>query len=506
MRPADGTSLRSARVLALLALALVLPLAAYPETARSIVQVWGSSPTFAHGYAVVPIAGWLVWRKRAELARTRVAPSWGALGLLPALAALWFVADVADAQVARQYALAAMLPATAMVAMGGAAVRVLAFPLAFLMLAVPFGEAFVEPLIDVTASFTVNALAATGIPVLREGNQFTIPTGRWSVVEACSGVRYLIASFTLGCLFAYLNYRSTLRRVVFVLLSIAVPIAANAVRAYLIVLLGHLSGNRLAAGVDHLVYGWLFFGLVMFVLFWLGSRWREAPADTQAAGPDAPPGPPPPSLWSGPALAAAVAAAALPVLALDNAMVQEHRPPADLAHTVLAWRKVAPFTAWQPAYSGAGAQLHGAWSAREGAVGLSVLYYRNQREAGVKLISSTNRLAEPNSHWHQVSQAGRTESLAYRDLRVREAVVTDGTQRLLVWSWYWIAGKRTANDYAGKFYQAAELLTNGRDDSAALLVYAQLDDSPEQSREVLRAFLRANLVRIEDTLDANLDK
>lgn len=502
----DESALRGARVLALLALALVLPLAAYPGTARSIVAVWDSSPTFAHGFAIVPIAAWLAWRSRAELAHTRVVPCWSALGLLLALSALWFVADVADAQVARQYALAAMLPAMVLAVLGVAVLRVLAFPLAFLMLAVPFGEAFIGPLIEITASFTVSALAASGIPVLREGTQFTIPTGRWSVVEACSGVRYLIASFTLGCLFAYLNYRSLPRRALFVLLSIVVPIAANAVRAYLIVLLGHLSGNRLAAGVDHLVYGWIFFGLVMFLLFWAGSRWREEPV---AAAPPQPPAPPASitlSRWSAPALAAAVAAAALPVLALDTAMLPASRPAPDLAHLVLAWQKVAPFTTWRPAYSAASAQAHGAWSAPDGAAGLSILYYRNQRQAGVKLISSTNRLAEPHSAWSQVSQVSRRESFAYRELRVRESVVSDGVQKLMVWSWYWIAGRRTANDYAGKFYQAAELLANGRDDGAALLVYAPLGDDPDEARATLRAFLGANLVRIEDALDANLDK
>ena len=62
------------------------------------------------------------------------------------------------------------------------------------------------------------------------------------------------------------------------LASIAVPIIANWVRAYAIVMLGHLSNMRLAVGVDHLIYGWLFFGLVMALLFWLGSLWHEPAA------------------------------------------------------------------------------------------------------------------------------------------------------------------------------------------------------------------------------------
>jgi hypothetical protein len=54
-----------------------------------------------------------------------------------------------------------------------------------------------------------------------------------------------------------------------------VPVIANGLRAYMIVMIGHLSSMQLATGVDHIIYGWLFFGLVMFLMFWIGSYWRE---------------------------------------------------------------------------------------------------------------------------------------------------------------------------------------------------------------------------------------
>ena len=31
-------------------------------------------------------------------------------------------------------------------------------------------------------------------------------------------------------------------------------------------------------GVDHILYGWVFFGVVIFLMFWIGGRWHEAPA------------------------------------------------------------------------------------------------------------------------------------------------------------------------------------------------------------------------------------
>jgi exosortase/archaeosortase family protein len=159
--------------------------------------------------------------------------------------------------------------------LGWTVARRIAFPLFFLLFAVPFGD-FTQPkLMEWTAHATVFGLRLTGVPVFSEGQNLVIPSGSWSVVEACSGVRYLIASVTVGTLFAYLTYSSLKRRLLFVGVSIIVPIIANWLRAYMIVMLGHLSGNRLAVGVDHLIYGWVFFGVVILAMFWIGARWRE---------------------------------------------------------------------------------------------------------------------------------------------------------------------------------------------------------------------------------------
>jgi exosortase A len=255
-----------------IAVAVLAPFLIYAATARSIVAIWNSSETFAHGYVILPISLWLIWKRRATLMQMSPQPYWPALLSLAVCGFGWLLAEMGDVQVVRQYAFAAMLPLTVVTVCGLRISWAIAFPLAYVLLAVPFGEVFIDPLINLTADFTVWALQMTGIPVLRDGTNFSIPTGNWSVVEACSGVRYLIASFTLGCLYAYLTYRSRKRQLLFVLVSILVPIVANGLRAYMIVMIGHLSGMELATGVDHIIYGWLFFGLVMFIMFWLGSR------------------------------------------------------------------------------------------------------------------------------------------------------------------------------------------------------------------------------------------
>src|SRR3954470_24771370 len=263
--------------LPIMAAAVLAILLIYAETAKSIVAIWRSSDTFAHGYLIVPITLILVWMRRREVAAR--APRPDVLGLLVLAGAgfTWLVAEAAQVQVLMQYALVAMVPAAVLALAGRRVAWALAFPLAFLLFAVPFGEAFLPRLMEWTADFTVAALRMTGIPVYREGTFFVIPSGHWSVAEACSGLRYLIASITMGAVYAYLTYRAWWKRALFVAASIAVPIFANFVRAYMIVMIGHVSSMKLAVGVDHFIYGWLFFGLVIGLLFWCGSYWQDPP-------------------------------------------------------------------------------------------------------------------------------------------------------------------------------------------------------------------------------------
>jgi exosortase A len=291
----------------------------YWKTAWSMAATWERSETFAHGFLVLPIVLWLIWRRRESLAEECPSPSRRAAWALFPLGLAWGLGDLAAANALAQLAFVGLLAGSVAAVLGRRVARKLAFPLGFLAFAVPMGEFLIPLLMDWTARATVLGLRLSGVPVYREGLDFVIPSGNWSVVEACSGIRYLIASVMVGTLFAYVNFRSLKRRLAFIALSVAVPILANWVRAYGIVMLGHLSGNRLATGVDHLVYGWLFFGLVVTLLLFIGSRWAEG---EPAAGPPAAPvggamAPPRPLDWG--VIGMAVLLVAFPALAMRAA-------------------------------------------------------------------------------------------------------------------------------------------------------------------------------------------
>src|SRR3569832_1839127 len=235
-------------------LAVLALFAFYWETVVSLVVFWSRSETFTHGYLILTISLFLIWQRRRELVRYTPAPDLRPIVLLPVLGLVWLLAHYASVLVIEQLALVAMIPVVVWAILGWQITWALVFPLFFLFFAVPMGEELIPPLMDFTADFTVSMLQLTGIPVYREGTFFEIPSGHWSVVEGCSGVRNLIASVPLGCLYAYLTYRSPVRRKMFVILSFGVPIFANKQHTNKNKKNAHKSDMRLALGVDHFIF------------------------------------------------------------------------------------------------------------------------------------------------------------------------------------------------------------------------------------------------------------
>lgn len=495
-------------VWALIALfCLVAPLVIFFGTSRSIVAIWNSSETFAHGYIILPISLWLLWRRRAELNQETLQTYWPALIALLGVGFGWLLAELADVQVVRQYAIVAMIPLAALAILGKRLTLKMAFPLAFLLFAVPFGEVFIEPLIEFTANFTVASLQATGIPVLRNGNTFEIPSGTWSVVEACSGVRYLIASITLGSLYAYLTYRSRLRQLMFMGLSVVVPIIANGMRAYMIVMIGHLSGMKLAVGVDHLIYGWLFFGLVMFLMFWIGGFWREDDQNNEA--PQSNPAPTKPIVvartsfpWTM-AIVSLVCMGIWPLYAktISSAIANPATPRLETFHST--WTTLPGFPNFRPAFFDGAAELSQLYQNNDGQVGMSLIYYRNQSPQS-KLISSENKIVkDKDPYWRRLDTAIRHETISGHDFELRESHVQGATGTMIVWNFYWIDGRFTANDYLAKLIQAKQSLLMRGDDGAAIAVFATYGDHQDEARARMREFLAANLAGIEQVMIAN---
>ena len=501
-----GPSRTSMFAVALVLSAVFWLLAWYLGTGQTIVAIWVRAETFAHGFLIVPISAWLIWRRRHALASLDLRPNFFVLLLLGLAGFGWLLGQLAGAGVVQQYGLVVMIPLLVWTILGNQVVRALTFPLFFLLLAVPFGEFLESILMEHTADFTVFALRLTGIPVYREGQFFTIPSGSWSVVEACSGLRYLIASLTLGLLYAYLTYRSFSRRAIFVAASLVVPIIANWLRAYMIVMIGHLSSMKYAVGIDHLIYGWVFFGAVMLILFWIGSYWREDLAPRQAAPDSAALAQRVnPSLWAimAATIASAVMVAVWPVAAARLEGADPYPLPVLRAPPAAGgWQPVAvPLTDWTPRFANPRAQINQAYAEGVRRAGLYIGYYRNQRQ-GTQLISSQNTLVRSTDReWANSGETGRTLVFNNEKISAIEAQLQGRSARLLVWRWYWVDGQFTLNPYWAKLLQGKSKLFGRGDDGAIVIVYTVVDGDREAATGRLQDFVNAMLPGITRNLD-----
>jgi exosortase A len=425
------------------------------------------------------------------------------LPLLAVPGAAWLLGNLAGVRVVEEFGLVFMIVGLVWTLLGSAVARALAFPLLFLLFAVPTGEFLLPSLMERTAQFTVLALQATGVPVYREGMSITVPSGNWSVVEACSGLRYLIACVTGGVLFAYLRYRSLGRRLVFIAAAVVVPVVANWLRAYVIVMIGELSGGKIAAGVDHVLYGWVFFAIVTVLLFGIASWWREDSGPREPARAASAPQvgrSPPPGRWVRAAVATGAAIAVWPAAAWQLERGPAHPPGALAAPNAGEWRiEPARFTDWTPHFA-APAVVHETYAKGADRVALYIAYYRDQRRSA-ELVSSVNTLTAPEGAWRVIDEFVRPVVAANEALAPVESRLQAQSERLLVWSWYWVDGTRTTSRYRAKLLQLRSQLQGRGDDAAVVVLYTPLDATPSAAVATLQSYAAAALPGITETLD-----
>jgi exosortase A len=494
------------RVAPALGLGLVGLLLTYRDAVVSMVMTWERSETYAHGFIVYPVTAWLIWRSRERLAELTPAPFLPGTLLLAALSGIWLVGELSSTQALREFALVASVPALVWTVLGTRIAAAIAIPLLLSLFAWPFGDFLVPSMIDRTADFTVSALRLTGIPVYREGNNFSIPSGDWSVVDACSGIRYLIASVYGGAIFAYLMFKSWRRRLLFMTAAVAVPVVANWVRAYVVVMVGHISNNKLAGGVDHLIYGWIFFGAVMAVLFYIGSRFSDVRPRRQhslRAGQ--------PASETAPARVLLVAAAAaVAAAASGHALVHaleagtptpsapgEVRLPASLA----GWDvDPAPLTSWQPPFESPSSSVHGTYRKGDDRVGLYLAYYPQQRAGAKMLTYVSTSLSRYHAEWRTTHREVLSLAAGGHLPPVIESRMQLSGRSLLAWQWYWVDGHGTVSPVEAKYLQLKARLLLRRDNSAVIVLYAPVGDDATPARHALRRFLTEML----PALDAEL--
>lgn len=464
----------------------------YPSTV-SFIKTWNSSETFTHGYLILPISLWLVWHNKSHFYHLRPKPNYYVIPVLLLGSFGWLIAYYVDVQVVQQLALVSLVPLLVFGIMGWEVVKKAAFPLFFLIFAVPMGEALVPSLIEFTADFTVAMVQMTGIPIYREGTFFQLPTGNWSVVEACSGVRYLIASVTLGVLYAYLTYQSLYRRVAFTVIAIIVPIIANGLRAFMIVMIGHFSDMELATGVDHLVYGWLFFGVVIAIMFYIGSFWREDEKEIKLSVGDLGEDKNAPLADTKKYLIISafllIAVSVFPIKAYTDRLIVGNENIDINIPATNSWQQTDQLISdWVPRYKNMDASFVQQFIQNQKPVDLFIGYYVAQRDEA-QLITSSNVMTREKDTWRNIGKSMSKMKFIGGEVNIPVVRLNNGQQDLLVAYFYYLDNRVITNDYIAKFVEAKTRIFGGDRSSSIIAISTELDENRDAALKRIRAFV-----------------
>jgi exosortase A len=471
-----------------LALAILALLAIFHRDVADMAAIWWTVSTYTHCLLILPLVAWLIWQRRSEVARLAPRAYPPALALVFVGALVWMLGEAAGVALLRHAGLIFLVQASVLALLGPRVVRGLLFPIFYLVFLIPFGDELVPALQTVTARLSMLFLGLAGIPARLDGVFISTPTGLFEVAEACSGVKFLVAMVAYGALVANVCFSALWRRIAFMAVAIVVPILANGLRTYATIHISYATGDtRFAESFDHIIFGWVFFGIVMALVMAIGwkffdrgvnDRWLGTWADT-LIHPVRPTRLP---------MVAAILLMALIPLGWDQWMAARGRVAAPNAidlPTVLGWVRVPIDQAhpWQPRFDGADHTLFGQYAdARGQRVDVSVALYAWQDE-GREVVGYRQGAFDPESRWSWASDAEAPSG----GKAVR--IFAPGVEREVL-SFYRVGGMTTGNPRSVKMQTLKTRLTGGDQAAVALLISAEKRPGQEP-RVAIGSFLTA---------------
>ena len=460
-----------------------------------MVGVWWSASTYSHCILIAPIIAWLIWQRRSELGALTPTGWWPGLAVVVAGGMGWLMGDAGSVAFARQLGVVLMLQGAVITIFGPTVVRGMLFPLCYALFLVPFGESLEAPLQQVTVGIVMPLLDLVGIPATANG--VMIHAGRYyfEVAEACSGTKFVIAMLAFGVLVCNLCFTSWRRRAIFMTAALIIPILANGVRAFATIWVADMTSVQTATGFDHIVYGWVFFALVMAGILALGWRWFDRAADAPAFDPDALRRP------ISHALGAVVAglfviaiAAAFPAWSAVIDGRATALPARGTLPTIPGWHRVplSDRAPWMPYYPTADRYLFGRYTDGIDTVDLGIAAYASQH-GDKEVVGYGIGVLRQDDRWLRVA--------SLPDLAGGDAmqIAAPGPVERIVVTWYRIGKTITADGKQVKIETMKARLLGGDQRAVAIHVSAEIKGAHDARTAIVRFLTAAGPIgRIAD--------
>lgn len=226
---------------------------------------WGTEQG-AHGPIVVATGIWLLMRQWNRITgKIEPAPTHIVVLLFVPLLALYFLSSVTQIIEIQGFLMYGLLVTALYSFIGVRAIRMLAFPLFYLLFAFPPPDTVVaiitQPLKIGISKAAIELLYTLGYPIAGAGVTIQIGQYQLLVAAACSGLNSLISLSAISLFYVYVRHQMNWQYAAFLILAILpVAIFANLVRVLILILLTYHAGEAAAQGFLH-----NFAGMTMFI-------------------------------------------------------------------------------------------------------------------------------------------------------------------------------------------------------------------------------------------------
>ena len=471
---------RGSRVILAIAGLVVVPVVVFYPTYVNLMSTWVLT-TYRHALFILPIALYLLWKRRAALASAPIRPSWLGAGVALGLAFLWQLAQATGTQMLAHIAAVGAIPALVLAVLGPHLFRAAMFPLLFLLAAVPVGDGLVPYLMNATAYMSVTLLQLCGIPVYQQGVYVSLPGGEFKVAEVCAGLNYLLAAVTLSLPLSERLFAKARARTLFVVFAAVLFILGNGVRAFIVMVVASATELRYFAGQDHVVFGMFFFLALLALLLWIGARYEDpavpvvgaeaAPLDaaTRNRG-----------LLIG-AVAIAILAAFPAIHATQSngavAQVQSLQLPALVGCSASPdWK-----AEWAPKVHDPDSQMKGSYKCGDVTLYVFAAAYAEHRQ-GREIVSVENTLV-PTQWWSSGSRAdSEFQRPNGRSVALNEVRMADAYHPLVAWYGYSVNGKGVRTAFGVKIQEVLAALMFRPTESRAYVIAAYGDSRDDLAK------------------------
>jgi exosortase B len=248
-------------------------LAAYFPTFKGLMEGPWQTEQEGHGPLIIAAALWLVWQSREKLRSTPLSPApvagWAAVifGLV-----LMFLARTQGVLTVEVFSAVPVITGCVLLLAGRAVFRVLAFPILFLLFAVPMPDWLIDiatvPLKVFISDVVTQVLYAAGYPIAQNGVMIMIGSYQLMVKDACSGMNSIFALSAIGVFYVYVFRSETKIRGLLLLAGIIpITIVANFVRVLALVLTAYYGGVDAVEGTLHDLTGIGLFVVAVALMF-----------------------------------------------------------------------------------------------------------------------------------------------------------------------------------------------------------------------------------------------